>query len=69
MNNNKEFFLREVKTAVDSTGCTYSDAIVSFHDKHKVEIETVASWVKRDPVLKAALLEESIYNKTVKKNV
>jgi hypothetical protein len=66
MNDNKEFFIKEVKTAVESTRCTYSDAIVSFHEKHKVEIETVAAWVKKDQGLKAALLEESIRSKTVR---
>jgi hypothetical protein len=61
----REEFLGFVRAAVKDTGCTYSDAIVSFHEKNGLEIETISAWVKRDQELKELLRSEAISMKMV----
>lgn len=56
--NTKEFTLF-IEKQVTQSGCDYLDAIVSYADKHQIEIETVASLVKNSHVLKARLAAES----------
>jgi hypothetical protein len=56
--NTKEFTMF-IEKQVSQSGCEYLDAIVSYADKHQIEIETVASLVKNSHVLKARLAAES----------
>ena len=64
----KQFHL-EIEKLVSEKGCGYMDALMFYQEKAGVEIETIASLVKQNQILKAKLEEESIENLLVKPSV
>jgi hypothetical protein len=55
-NNN---FIEEIETLCRTKNVEYIDAIVMWCEKNKLEVETAAYWIKKDPTLKAKLQAEA----------
>lgn len=49
-------YVREIEDIVTSTGADYIDAVVTWCNKNGVDVEHVASLIKKDAVLKSKLL-------------
>lgn len=52
-------FIRDVENMKSKKGIEYIDAVVSWCEKNKIEIEFVAGYIKRDPVMRSKLQEEA----------
>lgn len=52
-------FIKDVEAMKSKKGTEYIDAVVSWCDKNKIELEFVAGYIKKDPVLKSKLQEEA----------
>ena len=52
-------FMQEIDKQCTTRKIDYIDAVVDWCDKNKVEIEYVASFIKKDPVFKSRLQEEA----------
>lgn len=52
-------FVEEVQRISEQTGLNYIDAVVHWCEKNKLEIETAAYWIKKDPTMKAKLQAEA----------
>ena len=57
--SNNSIFLKEVETIASSCNIDYLDAIVLWCEKNSVEVETVAGWIKKEPVMKSKLQAEA----------
>lgn len=56
---NEETFAVAIERIKKETGLTYLDSIVLWAEQNQCEIETAASMVKKDSILKAKLMLES----------
>jgi hypothetical protein len=52
-------FTQEIINRCSANKIDYIDAVVDWCDRNKVEIEYVASFIKKDPVFKSRLQEEA----------
>lgn len=52
-------FINDVEYMRSEKDIEYIDAVISWCEKNKIEIEFVASYIKRDPVMKSKLQEEA----------
>ena len=52
-------FAEEIESFVQSHSCDYVDALMTYQEKNRLEVETVASLVNKCPQLKAKLYEEA----------
>lgn len=52
-------FVEEINNLVKNSDTTYMDALLSYSDKHGVELEAIADLVKKANVLKSNLYEEA----------
>lgn len=65
MNNIKNLFttdylfFSEIEDLSKSLNIEYIDAVVLWCEKNKLEVETVALWIKKEPVLKAKIQAEA----------
>jgi len=50
--------LKEVEEIIFETDLNYLDAIIEYGEKNNIEIEVLASLVKRQPTLKSKLEED-----------
>ena len=55
-NNN---FIEEIEELCRKKNLEYIDAIVLWCEKNKLEVETAAYWIRKDPVMKAKLQLEA----------
>lgn len=55
-----------IETIVAEKGCGYMDAALIYREQANVEIETVSSLIKQNPVLKAKVHEEAEVLRLVK---
>jgi hypothetical protein len=55
-NNN---FVDEIEDLCKKKNLEYIDAIVLWCEKNKLEVETAAYWIRKDPTLKAKLQAEA----------
>jgi hypothetical protein len=55
-NNN---FIEEIETLCRTKNVEYIDAIVIWCEKNKLEVETAAYWIRKDPAMKAKLQAEA----------
>ena len=55
-NNN---FIEEIETLCKTKNVEYIDAIVIWCEKNKLEVETAAYWIRKDPAMKAKLQAEA----------
>ena len=51
-------FIDEVEN-MRTNGIEYIDAVIHWCEKNKIEVEYVASFIKKDPVFKSKLQEEA----------
>jgi hypothetical protein len=51
-------FIEEIENMRNS-GIEYIDAVIHWCEKNKIEVEYVASFIKKDPVFKSKLQEEA----------
>jgi hypothetical protein len=57
---NSQHLFNEIENIVRSKGGTdYMDAIIHYCERHEIEIESIAKYVKKNVVLKAKLQEEA----------
>ncbi len=61
-----EKFVKEVLETMNDGRHTLTDAVIEYHHKHNVEIETIAAWVRKDPMLKDVIHFEGIKAKMVR---
>lgn len=52
-------FIEEVEKLCQDKGIEYIDAVVLWCEKNKLEIETAAYWIKKDPTMKAKIQVEA----------
>lgn len=52
-------FVEEIESLKRKKKIEYIEAIVLWSEENKLEIETVATWVKKDPVMKARIQFEA----------
>ena len=52
-------FMQDIDKQCVTRKIDYIDAVVDWCDRNKVEIEYVASFIKKDPVFKSKLQEEA----------
>lgn len=52
-------FMSDIEYMCTQRGIEYIDAVVHWCEKNKIEIEYVASFIKKDPVFKSKLQEEA----------
>jgi len=53
-------FAQEIEDMCNSNdNVSYIDAIVSWCDKNRIEVEVAAHWVKKEPTLRAKLQNEA----------
>ena len=52
-------FVEEIEILCRTKNIEYIDAIVFWCDKNKLEIETAAYWIKKDPVMKSKVQVEA----------
>lgn len=57
--SNNIVFINEIESLSIKLKIEYIDAVVLWCENNKVEVETVATWIKRDPVLKAKIQFEA----------
>ena len=55
-NNN---FIEEIENLCKTKNVEYIDAIVIWCEKNKLEVETAAYWIRKDPAMKAKLQAEA----------
>lgn len=55
-NNN---FVEDVEKLCKSKNIEYIDAVVLWCEKHKLDVETAAFWIKKDPAMKAKIQAEA----------
>lgn len=60
-------FIKEIERMREKNRVEYIDAIVTWCEKNKVEVEYIASIVKKDPVLKSKLQVEAENMNIIKK--
>jgi len=51
-------FIDEIEN-MRNNGIEYIDAVIHWCEKNKIEVEYVASFIKKDPVFKSKLQEEA----------
>lgn len=54
-----EEFNTQIQKFCTDNKTEYIDAVVHWCNKNNIEVETVASWIKKDPVLKSKIQEEA----------
>jgi hypothetical protein len=59
LNLSNTFFINEIETLCQSKNIEYIDAVVYWCEKNNVEIEYVASFIKKDPVFKSKIEAEA----------
>lgn len=64
----KQFHI-DIENLVAEKGCGYMDALILYQEKAGIEIETVSSLVKQNPLLKAKVEEEAVELLLVKPSV
>jgi len=52
-------FITEIEHLCTNRGIEYIDAVIHWCEKNKIEVEYVASFIKKDPVFKSKLQEEA----------
>lgn len=52
-------FVEEIEILCRTKNIEYIDAIVFWCEKNKLEIETAAYWIKKDPVMKSKVQVEA----------
>jgi hypothetical protein len=52
-------FVEEVEKLCRSKNIEYIDAVVFWCDKNKLEVETAAYWIRKDPAMKAKIQAEA----------
>lgn len=52
-------FVEEIEQLCRTKNIEYIDAIVFWCEKNKLEIETAAYWIKKDPVMKSKVQVEA----------
>lgn len=52
-------FMHDIDKICSAGKIEYIDAVVDWCEKNKIEIEYVASFIKKDPVFKSKLQEEA----------
>jgi hypothetical protein len=52
-------FTKDIEKMCNAGRIEYIDAVVDWCEKNKIEIEYVASYIKKDPVFKSKLQEEA----------
>ena len=55
-NNN---FVEEIEELCKKKNLEYIDAVVLWCEKNKLEVETAAYWIRKDPVMRAKLQLEA----------
>jgi len=55
----KNNFVEEIEELCKKKNLEYIDAIVLWCEKNKLEVETAAYWIRKDPVMKAKLQLEA----------
>jgi hypothetical protein len=55
----KNNFVEEIEELCKKKNLEYIDAIVLWCEKNKLEVETAAYWIRKDPVMKAKLQVEA----------
>jgi len=59
INPNNFVFIDEIEKLCSTKNIEYIDAIVMWCEKNNLEVEIVANWVKKDPVLKSKVQAEA----------
>jgi hypothetical protein len=52
-------FVEEIEKLCRTKNIEYIDAVVFWCEKNKLEIETAAYWIKKDPVMKSKIQLEA----------
>ena len=55
-NNN---FIEEIEVMCKDKKIEYIDAVVMWCDRNKLEVETAAFWIKKDPTMKSKIQAEA----------
>lgn len=55
----KNNFVEEIEVLCKEKNIEYIDAIVLWCEKNKLEVETAAYWIKKDPTMKAKIQAEA----------
>jgi hypothetical protein len=59
INSKMGSFLADIETIRSVDKIDYMEAIVAYCDKNSIEIEVVANYIKKNPVLKARVQQEA----------
>jgi hypothetical protein len=52
-------FVEEIEKLCKSKNIEYIDAVVMWCEKNKLEVETAAFWIRKDPAMKAKIQAEA----------
>lgn len=55
----KNNFVEEIEKLCKDKNIEYIDAIVLWCEKNKLEVETAAYWIRKDPTMKAKIQAEA----------
>lgn len=55
----KNNFVEEIETLCKDKNIEYIDAIVLWCERNKLEVETAAYWIRKDPTMKAKIQAEA----------
>jgi hypothetical protein len=55
----KSSFVDEIETLCRDKNIEYIDAVVFWCERNKLEIETAAYWIKKDPVMRSKIQLEA----------
>jgi len=59
INQNSFFFVEEIEKICSTKNVEYIDAVVMWCEKNNLEVEVVAGWIKKDPVMKSKIQAEA----------
>jgi hypothetical protein len=57
--SNNHLFIEEIEKLCLTKNIEYIDAVVMWCEKNKLEVETAAYWIKKDPAMKSKIQAEA----------
>lgn len=57
--SNNHLFIDEIEKLCKTKNIEYIDAVVMWCEKNKLEVETAAYWIKKDPAMKSKIQAEA----------
>lgn len=61
-------FHSDIEDIVERHACSYMDALILYQERRGIEAETISAMVKKNPLLKAKLLDEQTKLRTIKQD-